>query len=813
MLKLLTCPRGHFYERPDEDAHAPCPECGAPPDTLPLLDLVPEGPPAAAPPADDSGPPQAAADDLFDPRGRPVVAGYEILEDLGRGPTGVRRFSARQTVVRRKVLLEVVVAREDAGQEAWAGLRGAAAALAKLSHPNIVQLYDAGERDRQLFFNVLELVEGPTLAQKVADKPLPFRQVARLMELLALAVAAAHEQGVLHRNLKPSSVLLQPVGLPEEGPATGEPQPAACALHSASYAPRLTDFGLARRPLDGDPTDVPLYGDEVGFLSPEQAWGRTKDLSPATDVYGLGAVLYFLLTGRPPFGGPPSPEGPSVPDVLDAVQSTDLKPPRAVRRVPADLDAICRKCLARAPRRRYPTAGALADDLRRAARGLPLACRQPTAAGRFGKWVRRQPAVAALLLVAVLGLVSSIAAFCVGLAVGEDAPHGPPPHQLQAAQLEAAQLRRKLAVFEEKEQFALYRRRLAAAYQALRRNQPGAARTFLGQCPARFRGIEYYSLLVQAAGNQPTRLAGHEGVTALAFHPFDGRWLAVASTVPGDLPGTSKGVVRVHDVLARREVVRLADFPGPVHALCYSRSGFDLATAGGDAQDANAQVCLWNIAGPGGGHRRWAAEFPRQRTTGLACSTNGLTLVAAASTGALFLLDARDGDVIGDFGVIAQGRAATSRVCYTPTGDRVASFTVGARTVHLWNPEVRLRERWFTFPADIQDVALGQRWLAVAGSDNTVRLADRSTGVEKIKLPVLGLVRRVALSADGARLAAATEVGEAGVVYVWALQGDEAFEVLRLNGPGGRGLSFDVSGKRLAGAGPAEVVVWGAQDN
>src|SRR5436305_473471 len=147
---------------------------------------------------------------LRDERGRPVVGGYEVLDELGKGPTGVCVYRARQVTVNRPVLLKVVWAKDDPGQIAWGSLRGEATALGRLQHPYIVQVFDAGERDRQLFYNAVELVEGPTLAQKIAEKPLPARQVLPLLEALARAVHHAHERGVVHRSLTPASVLLLP---------------------------------------------------------------------------------------------------------------------------------------------------------------------------------------------------------------------------------------------------------------------------------------------------------------------------------------------------------------------------------------------------------------------------------------------------------------------------------------------------------------------------------------------------------------------------------------------------------------------------
>jgi serine/threonine protein kinase len=441
MLVLLTCPRGHFWEQPGGADGAVCPECGAPPEALPLLDLAPEAPRTPVPPQTVASIEAA----LFDGAGRPVVRGYEILEDLGRTSAGVRRYLAKQFVVNRHVLLEVVLAREDAGQRGYGSLRGAASALGKLSHPNILSVHEAGERDRQLFYNALEWIDGPSLCEKVADRPLPFSQVLRLMQLLARAIDHAHARGVLHRNLRPSSILLQPVDPPRESLSAGDPGASACLLHKGWYWPRITDFGQARRPVEGDPNDVELYGEQPGFLSPEQAWGRSDEICGATDVYGLGSILYFLLTGRAPF------RGPTLPDVLDAIQTANLLSPADAGTVPADLDAICRKCLRRQPRRRYASAGALADDLRRAQQSLPLTCRHAGGGERFAKWLRRQPAVAALILVAVLGIVGSVVGYAVGESESTSEALIQAQRELEFARREAAHLRNQLDRARQKE--------------------------------------------------------------------------------------------------------------------------------------------------------------------------------------------------------------------------------------------------------------------------------------------------------------------------------------------------------------------------
>jgi serine/threonine protein kinase len=331
---------------------------------------------------------------------RPTVPGYEILGELGRGGMGVV-YQARQLSLKRIVALKMVLAGAHAGPQELARFRAEAEAVARLQHPNIVQIYAVGDKDG-LPFCAFEFVEGGSLDKRINGTPLPVRDAAQLLETLARAVHHAHQHGIVHRDLKPANILVSG-GVVSGGVANGE-RPTTHHSPLTTHQLKITDFGLAKK-IDAE-SDQTRSGAVVGtpsYVSPEQAAGK-KDIGPATDIYALGAILYEMLTGRPPF------RGETVMDTLFMVLTEEPVPPVRLRpKVPRDLETICLKCLNKEPARRYPTAEALAEDLNRFLNGWPIQARPAGRLERLWRWCRHYPAAACLL--AVVSVLLVVAAF------------------------------------------------------------------------------------------------------------------------------------------------------------------------------------------------------------------------------------------------------------------------------------------------------------------------------------------------------------------------------------------------------------------
>jgi serine/threonine protein kinase/ABC-type amino acid transport substrate-binding protein len=323
-------------------------------------------------------PPMPPAPSITAVRGLPQVPGYEVRSELGRGGMGVV-YLARQTRLKRLVALKMILASAYAGEQELARFRMDAEAGARLQHPHIVQVHEIGEHDDLPFFS-LEFVDGGTLAAKLAGTPQPPNEAARLVETLARTMHFAHERGIIHRDLKPANVLL-----------------------TADSVPKVTDFGLAKQLNAGaGQTHTGQVMGTPSYMAPEQAAGCVREIGPRTDVYSLGAILYEMLTGRPPF------RAATPADTLIQVRQREPERPRSLRpAVPRDLETVCLKALAKAPAERYPSARDFAEDLACFLHRRPIRARPVGPWESCWRWGRRNPALASLSATAA-GLLAAV---------------------------------------------------------------------------------------------------------------------------------------------------------------------------------------------------------------------------------------------------------------------------------------------------------------------------------------------------------------------------------------------------------------------
>jgi eukaryotic-like serine/threonine-protein kinase len=466
---------------------------------------------------------------------------YELLDEIARGGMGVV-YRARQRSLGRIVALKVLLGGAFTGVEGRHRLQSEAAAAARLQHPNIVAVHEIGELDAQPFYS-MEFVEGRTLAGVVRAGPLPAVRAANYLVKIARGVQHAHEQGILHRDLKPSNVLID-----------------------VRDEPRITDFGLARQ-LDAEVSGT-LTGTVMGspaYMPPEQAAGRNRELSAASDVYALGAMLYEMLTGRPPFFA----ESPQA--IIEQVKTDEPVTPRQLNAsVPADLENICLKCLEKEATRRYQTAKALAEDLERFLRGEPVQARPVSPAGRLTRWCRRHPALASVWVLVVL------------LAVGST-----------LASIWIARARDSALAANQKSNQSLWEARLAQARAVITTKQPG-------------QRLEALAAIKEAAGINPSPELRDVAIAALTrmdvtlvkewearkiqgnvwkFHPSMRSY--VVETVPGLLEWRERDSDRVLAQLNAKDMGKLASVPR------FSRDGSLVAFS-----STNQAVQVWSLDPP-----------------------------------------------------------------------------------------------------------------------------------------------------------------------------------------------------------------------
>ncbi|MBU6400311.1 MAG: protein kinase [Verrucomicrobia bacterium] len=692
----------------------------------------------------------------------PKIGGYELLECIGQGGMGVV-YRARQISLDRMVAVKVLPHGALATREHVLRFRTEAAAAGSLQHPNIVAIHEVGLCEDRHYL-VMDFVAGQTLARRIAECGLrraDFQQSARWMRTIAEAVHHAHEHGILHRDLKPSNILID-----------------------GADQPRITDFGLAKRLESG--ADLTLSGQVLGsprYMAPEQAAGRQRQVGRRSDVYALGAILYHLLTGRPPF------VGETLADLLPQVAHDEpLRPRQLNPTVPVDLETICLKCLEKEPSRRYPTALALAEELGRFLRREPIVARPVGVAGKAWRWCRRKPEAATSAAAAAL-------LFGLGLTgVFLEWRHA----EAERTRAEADELlaRQNVYAADMKEiQRALEDSDLGRARELLDRHRPaGTSRVRNPKSELDLRGWEWRYFWSRCRSDEVFSLCRYSNfVSALAFSA-DGQWLACAH---GD-------AVALWDAARRRPMVELpANRFGK--ALAFSPRG-NLVAWGRRGTNEAPVISILDASG-------WkeVASLPLSAALrSVAFSPDARKIAALCVDGSVRVCDVASQHVVIQF--LTGSLDLRPSMFTVPKAARNGSGAESAAPRGLIaqaGRPVRPVSNLYVLHYGCLQFSPDGRWLAVGEAKPRIKLLDWSTGGEKVieVPPPADGIRALAFSPNGRLLAAACGALD-NTIHLWDLVADTE---ARLAGHSGwvTALAFSPDGQTLASAsGDQTIRLW-----
>jgi WD40 repeat protein/tRNA A-37 threonylcarbamoyl transferase component Bud32 len=725
---------------------------------------------------------------------------YELLEEIGVGGMGVI-FKARQTSLRRIVAVKMVLGDRLSTFEDRQRFRIEAEAAASLEHPNILPIYEVGEYEGRQYFS-MKLVEGGNWSQRFADGPQAVRESARLMVKVANAVQFAHAHGILHRDLKPANILVNHKG-----------------------EPFVTDFGLAKRiKNESDLTQTGAVLGTPSYMAPEQAGGRNRSVTTATDVYGLGAILYAALTGRAPF------QAENVIQTLkDVLEREPIRPSNINRQVDRDLETVCLKCLEKEPSRRYPSAEALARDLTCYLAGEPVTARSIGFLARSWRWCRRNSIVAGLMFTVALCLLigttvssfyaleankrANAEAFERGraddktgealrekadavIARGEAEKNAALAERRTKEAIDSARLARcsLYVAHANLEQTAWEDTRIGSVLELLERDRPRDGEEDL-------RGFEWY-YWNRLCHREAQTLHGHVGsVNGVAFSP-DGTLIASAGS--DTVPAADGNTIKIWDAATGEEIRTLRGHTRNVVCIAFSPDGSRIASGG-----IEGEVKVWDAAT---GQIVHTCDRKAGSVTGVAYSSDGTLIGSASLPNTVTLYDSATSRSVQTFSATS---GSVDGVALSSDGKWIASG--GKAKVTVW--EVSSGKEVYSLAGhtnEIHSVAFSPdaTQLASASRDRTVKLWNMTSGDEiqtfqAHKSPV----HCVAFSPDGIRIASASGDGLVprnpdNAVRLWNVETGEIIDTLKGHSGAVAGVAFSPDGSKMASVGGGTVKLW-----
>lgn len=667
---------------------------------------------------------------------------YELLEEIARGGMGLV-YRARQKSLDRIVAVKLMLGGALAGKEFVQRFRTESAAAAILQHPNIVAIHDVGVHEGRHYFS-MDYVEGRSLAQLVGHQPLAPARAARYLELIAAAIHYAHERGILHRDLKPSNVLID-----------------------ANDQPRITDFGLARR-LDGD-SSLTMTGQVLGspnFMPPEQAGAKRGKVGPPSDVYALGGILYYLLTGRAPF------QADSLEHLITQVLHAEPVAPWLLNpAVPRDLETITLKCLEKEPSRRYQTAQELADELRRVLRHEPIRARAITPPEKLWRWCRRKPALAGALGFALAALLVGLAATswqwlrAEAIAVKER-------HERERAETGESNVVHQLYVAD-----------MNLIQAAWEQNNVGRMRRLLDEtASAPQRGFEWYYWQRQMH-LELRALRGHTGpILAVAYSP-DGRRIVT---------GSADKTARVWDAETGQESFPLEGHTASVRSVGFSKDGQWIVTGSWDRT-----VRVWEAAT---GRPLRSIVANEKEVFSVAFSPDGQRIVTGGQEEKARVWDANSGNELFP---LAGHTNLVWAVAFSEDGQRIITGSWD-QTARVWDAATSEHLRTLighrgavlsvAFSADGRRVVTG-------GQDHRAKVWDVASGTNLFTLKGHGAaIFSVSFSRDGKRILTSSDDQTA---RLWDAASGEELRVFKGHGSRIGSAAFSPDGQRIVTGGGA----------